>query len=347
MKRYLQTLVFFVVATAILPMILSAATGRGNDVSITDESGKMTENVSSPSKPQTSAHEQPPRDTFRVYVVSDDVTLTLSLEELTTRVLYAEMPASFELEALKAQAVAIRSYILYAAAHPQDDERHPQADICTDYSHCVAYRSYEDAVEAYGVVTADDTYCVMVDAVAATKGEYITYNSEPINAVFHAASAGRTESCKNIWGADVPYLQSVETPESDDVYREKKAFLPSELKSLVEPLGVNTSYNPQSWFTETVRNDSGRVDSVTICGTTLSGKTVRSVLGLRSTNFSVEFVGGYFVITTVGYGHGVGLSQEGANTLAQNGADYHTILAHYYPCSSVMSPTALFMSPTA
>ena len=180
----------------------------------------------------------------------------------------------------------------------------------------------------------------MVDAVAATKGEYITYNSEPINAVFHAASAGRTESCKNIWGADVPYLQSVETPESDDVYREKKAFLPSELKSLVEPLGVNTSYNPQSWFTETVRNDSGRVDSVTICGTTLSGKTVRSVLGLRSTNFSVEFVDGYFVVTTVGYGHGVGLSQEGANTLAQNGADYHTILAHYYPCGCIMSPTA-------
>lgn len=343
MKRYLQTLAFFVLMMTFLPLILSSAMNRSAESAISQESEKMTEESLELSKPTVTE----PDDEFTVFVTSTGETLTLDLELLTARVLYAEMPASFEFEALKAQAVVIRSYIIYSSIHPQDNNPHPNADICTDYTHCVAYRTYEDAVEAYGVVTADDTYCVMLEAVAATKGEYITYDSEPINAVHHGASVGRTESCKNIWGADIPYLQSVETPEAADEFKEKKSFLPSELKILLEPLNVEFTYNPSDWVGEITRNSSGRVDTIDICGTLVSGKQLRSLLSLRSTDLQIEFVNGYFIVTTVGYGHGVGFSQYGADLLAKNGADYYTILAHYYPSTAVVSPAASIMSPTA
>lgn len=319
--------------------MIGAALNREPAVSMIDVSEKMTDESAELSKPTIDTPVIAPAAEFNVLVTATGETVTMSLDELTARVLYAEMPASFELEALKAQACVIRSYILYASAHSQDDNRHPNADICTDYNHCVAYRTYEDAVEAYGVITADDTYCVMLEAVAATAGEYIVYDSEPINAVFHGASVGRTESCKNIWGADVPYLQSVETPEAANEFLEKKSFLPSELKSLLEPLGVECGYNPRVWVGDTVRNDSGRVETIEICGTLLSGKQMRSLLSLRSTNFEIEFVNGYFTVTTVGYGHGVGFSQYGANILAQTGKPYDYIISHYYPGTSI-SPTA-------
>lgn len=331
MKRYLQTLAFFVILMTALPMVLGAVLDRNATEPPHAVSEKMTDESAEPSKPTSDDVTPSPEDKFSVYVTSTGETVTLTLDELTARVLYAEMPASFELEALKAQACAIRSFILYARAHPQDDDRHPQADICTDYTHCVAYRTYEDAVEAYGVVTADDTYCVMLEAVEATAGEYIVYNSEPINAVFHGASVGMTESCLDIWGEDVPYLQSVETPEAADEFLEKKSFLPSELKSLLEPLGVVFDYNPSRWIGDVTLNNSGRVDTIVICGTAVSGKSLRSALGLRSTNLNVEFSNGCFIVTTVGYGHGVGLSQYGANILAQNGDLYPDILVHYYP----------------
>ena len=338
MKRYLQTLAFFVVVMTFLPLVISAAINRGDESITPQESEKMTEESAELSKPPAPS----PTTEYTVFVNSTGETVTLDLEELTTRVLYAEMPASFNIEALKAQAVAIRSFILYSTAHPQDDNPHPNADICTDYAHCVAYRTYEEAVEAYGVVTADDTYCVMVEAVAATKGEYITYDSEPINAVFHGASFGQTESCKNIWGADVPYLQSVETPESGDEFKEKKSLLPSELKSLLEPLGVEFTYNPADWVGDITKNQSGRVDSLLVCGSSISGKQLRTLLSLRSTNFTVEFVNGYFTFSTVGYGHGVGLSQYGADLLADDGCSYRYILNHYYPNTTIASiyPTA-------
>lgn len=345
MKRYLQTLAFFVLMTAFLPMVIGSVVKEAPIDEHSHESEKMTEESAELSKPPAPS----PTTEYTVFVNSTGETVTLDLEELTTRVLYAEMPASFNIEALKAQAVAIRSFILYAVAHSQDDNLHPNAAICTDYAHCVAYRTYEDAVEAYGVITADDTYCVMVDAVEATAGEYLTYESEPINAVFHGASFGQTESCKNIWGADVPYLQSVPTPESGAEFKEKKSFLPSELKSLLEPLGVEFTYNPAEWVGDITKNQSGRVDSLFLCNSSISGKQLRSLLSLRSTNFTVEFVNGYFTFATVGYGHGVGLSQCGADLLADDGCSYRYILNHYYPNTTIASISSgdSSMSPTA
>lgn len=333
MKRYLQTLAFFIVVATALPFVIGTALGIDESSIVSTEPEKMTEN----SLEHSNSNASTVKDRFTVLVTKTGETVSLSLEELTARVLYAEMPASFELEALKSQAVAIRSFILYAAEHPQDDDRHPNADICTDHTHCVAYRTYEDAVEAYGVITADDTYSVMVDAVEATEGVYITYDSEPINAVFHGASYGNTESCLNIWGADVPYLQSVPTPESASEFEERRAFLPSELQTLLESLEIEFTYNPSNWIETITKNSSGRVDTVDICGSIVSAKQLRSLLSLRSTNFTVEFTCGYFVFTTVGYGHGVGLSQYGAELLAQDGADYLEILAHYYPNTTINS----------
>ena len=340
MKSYVKMFIFFITAATLLPIMLSAATA--NVKTNTSNTSQITQSEDESQSVSADVTVQA-FDEIRVYNAKKDAVETVDLETLTARVLYAEMPASFNIEALKAQAVAIRTYIIYAITNPIGDGVHDDdVDICTDYRHCVAYRTYEDAVEAYGVITAEDTYCVMLEATSATAGEYIVYNGAPINAVFHAASAGRTESCLNIWGADVPYLQSVETPEAEREYEEKRSFLPSELKSLLEPEGIEPLYNPTTWIGELKYNDSGRVASVEICNTVISAKKIRSLLELRSTDFTIEYVDGYFTFTTVGYGHGVGLSQYGANTLAEAGKNYREIIAHYYTNTTVnyMSPTA-------
>ena len=343
MKRYLQTLAFFVVAMVVLPMILSSAMNRTepsvSDLTSNIESEQSKNEISKQTESDLSEESKAPQADIDITVLNTKAgkTETIDLEALVSRVLYAEMPASFEIEALKAQAVAIRSYIMYAVKHPRNDGVHDGADICTDYTHCVAYRTYEDAVEAYGVITADDTYCVMLDAAEQTKGMYVCYNGEPINAVFHGASFGRTESCANVWGGDVPYLVSVITPEDKDEFAEKKTFLPSEFKILFEvaDIGIEFGEIPRVWVGDMKKDESGRVDSIEICGTIVKGTAVRSALGLRSTNFTIEFVNGYFAVNTVGYGHGVGLSQYGANVLAKQGKAYDEILTHYYVGTTV------------
>lgn len=334
MKRYLQTLVFFVVTLSLLPLLLSAALNFETADVMKEESLKMNETSSDPSKPSgdlsVDESSQPPK--IRVLNTKTDELLTMELESLCVGVLYAEMPASFEREALKAQAIAIRSFILYSLAHPINDGVHPDADICTDHNHCMAYRSYDDAVEAYGVITADDTYPVMLDAVESTRGIYLSYNGEVANSVFHAASVGKTESCARLWGGEFPYLVSVNTPESETEFLETKSFLPSELKSLIHAVDPTVEFGaiPRVWFGDIERNDSGRVDELEICGAILTGNEMRTALGLRSTNFSVDINDGYFTFTTVGYGHGVGLSQYGAELLAKSGEDFRSILLHYY-----------------
>ena len=258
----------------------------------------------------------------------------LTLESYVEGVTAAEIPADFPREALRAQAVAARTYALCKLSRGRPDA-HPDADLCDDYRHCAAYRS--PAVPVFGT----DELSAIRAAVRDTEGEILTSEGAPIAAVFHCVSGPRTESAADVWGEDVPYLQSVVSPGgtafdgyesavtvSADDFREKagSAFPAADL-----------SGPPSAWFKASVRSDAGGIKTVKLGGVTVEGTAVRELFGLRSTNFTVTTADDSLTFHTIGYGHGVGLSQYGAKYMAENGADYREILAHYYPGTELVS----------
>ena len=267
-----------------------------------------------------------------ITVREGDTVRTAALSDWLVGVVAAEMPASFEPEALRAQAVAARTYILdHASARKA---AHPDADVCDDPACCTAWRSDEAMEEAWGA-DAPSFRARIAAAVADTDGEVLTYDGAPIRAVFHASSAGQTESSAAIWGAQ-PYLISVSTPETEaDVpnFVTVVSFTPDELRAAVSSTYPDCVFpdDPAAWLSAPELDAAGRVASQAIGSVRLSGRELRSLLGLRSTVFESAYVDGVFRFTVTGSGHGVGMSQYGANVMAQQGSGYAEILAHYYP----------------
>ncbi len=244
----------------------------------------------------------------------------------------AEMPALFETEALKAQAVAIRSYIMSLCL--SENPRHPEADVCTDPNCCKGWLSESELREKWGDAYSANSAKIS-EAVAATDGEYLSYGGEPIQAVFHASSAGQTESSADVW-SERPYLVSVWSPETEEnvaTLVSAVTLTPDELRAklLESRPEAQLPSEPEQWLGSVELTETGRVAALTVGSERLTGTEARSVFGLRSTDFDVEYTGGAFVFTVRGYGHGVGMSQEGANLLAEEGYGYQSILAHYYP----------------
>ncbi len=246
----------------------------------------------------------------------------MELESYLVGVLLAEMPTTFEPEALKAQAVVARTFTLRHTLHP----KHDNGDICTDPNCCQGWkdpRTYEDPE---GVQIAQQ-------AVQSTKGEVLTYGGEPIDATFFSASGGRTEAAVAVWGGDVPYLQSVESPEEDSPYEENQVvYTLEEFKKLILAAApeADLSGPPETWFQKVEATEGGGVESLQIGGVTFAGTTLRRVLGLRSTVFSVSVTDTELFISTKGFGHRVGMSQYGAEAMARKGSTYQEILYHYY-----------------
>ncbi len=273
----------------------------------------------------------PPRETVEINA-EEPVTLRvlhggtvaeMELEEYLVGVLRAEMPASFPLEALKAQTVAARTYTLYKL---RSGSHGAGADICTDPACCQAWRDAEagDACEEKRKI-----------AVAETAGEVVLYGGEPILAVFHAASAGRTRAAGDVWSGDLPYLQAVDSPEAAEQipdYYSRADFTAAEFRERVlEALPeANLSGEPENWLQDPVTDSAGSVETVEVGGVRVKGGTLRSALGLRSACFTWETTGEGITFYVTGYGHGVGLSQYGAEAMAAAGADYREILLHYY-----------------
>ncbi len=243
----------------------------------------------------------------------------------------AEMPALFESEALKAQAVSIRTYIMNL--ENDGNAKHPDADVCTDPSCCKGHISEETMRQNWGD-DFDANFDKIKTAIAETDGEYLIYNGEIIQAVFHASSEGSTEASSAIW-ADVPYLVSVDSPETAEAVPTlvtKEEFTADELFNIILTAYPEAQFQDDfhSWLGEITYTDSGRVNELIIGNITLTGDEARNLFSLRSTDFDLEFDGENFVFTVRGYGHGIGMSQHGANILAKNGYSYEEILAHYY-----------------
>ena len=265
-----------------------------------------------------------------VRVLDGGEVRSMALDDYLMGVVAAEMPADFEREALRAQAAAARTYTLYKMT-VSPSENHPEADVCTDFRCCKAYLSETSLRNRWGDAF-DACMEKIADAVRGTDGVCIYYAGEPILAAFHSSSPGLTAGSGEVWGGDLPYLVSVESPEGEDSVPDYVSSVTVSQSDFRET--VLASY-PEADFSEGLIGDltysgSGRLLTASVGGMELTGRTIRALFGLRSTAAKVEVTEDDVIFTTVGYGHGVGLSQYGANEMAKAGSTYEEILAHYY-----------------
>ncbi|SOB90139.1 stage II sporulation protein D [Ureibacillus xyleni] len=248
----------------------------------------------------------------------------IDLEEYVIGVVSAEMPANFHPEALKAQAIAARTYVLKSTDYGKTAIE-PTVAKQVFYDPNTRKANWDESFEEYENKVRQ--------AVESTKGEIINYNGELITAMFHSMSNGMTESSKNYSGTELPYLQSVASTDFQyaDNYEMEKSFTINEWNQL---LNTNLTLN-QLKNIRIKRNNTGRVETVIVGKNEWAGRDVRTLLDLRSTDFRIEVKGEKIVVTTEGYGHGVGMSQYGADAMADNGATAHEIIQHYYKNTNI------------
>ena len=267
------------------------------------------------------------------FLVEDQATgqvLELSRQEYVLGAVAAEMPVSWPDEALKAQAVAAHSYALYCRDHTALQSG---AWLTADPARrqgCLT----EPVLRSYWGTAYEQNYARLSALVDEVLDEILYYENAPACASYFAISNGRTEASENVWGTALPYLIPVDsgTDLSADNYQYTAVFSAAQVQQAFSGLGITADLAaPESWFGLVEQTSSGYTKSLTVCGQTVSGTTLRRALGLRSTCFTVQYQSGNFSFTTRGYGHGVGLSQWGTKAMAEQGKSYADILAHYYP----------------
>lgn len=322
MKKMLIYFVGFLIIFFIVPIICT----------VTPKKENIQETVSSENieEPQ---YEYKKYGTIKLLHSSTNEAEELDIDQYLYGVVSSEMPASYELEALKAQAVVARTYTIYQIFH--SNGKHENADICDNYACCQAWISKEERLSKWDTQEAESNWNKIVEAVDSTKGKIVTYNGEPINAFFHANSGGVTESSLNIWGGiDYPYLKSVETA-GEEGYTQyasqvqlNQQELLNKLKSKYEDCVID--FSKQDCIQILEYTTSGRVKTIKFGNKEIAGTEVRTLLGLKSTNFVFEMNEGNIIFSVTGYGHGVGMSQTGADSLAKTGSNYETIIKHFY-----------------
>lgn len=259
---------------------------------------------------------------------TDGSSEQMDMDEYLVGVVLAEMPASFEEEALKAQSVVARTYTRKAY---ETGGKHGDGSVCTASSCCQAYISEADYLSQGGTQEGIDKIRA---AVLATSGYVLTYEGGLIEATYFSCSGGSTEDAAAVWGTDFPYLQAVSSPGEENAvhYTDTVTFTAAEFQ---KALGVTLSGQPAAWFRSVTYTEGGGIASMVIGQTAYKGTQLRAALGLRSTAFSVTTNGETITITTKGYGHRVGMSQYGADAMAVTGSTFEEILAHYYQGTSL------------
>lgn len=271
-------------------------------------------------------------DTISVFMTADNETEVMDMRDYIIGSVSAEVPASYNEEAIKAQALAAVTFAEYRKKNA-GEENIGGADISDDSSRHQGYMSKEEMQEKWGDAF-DIYYEKIADCVDEVLGKVITYDGEPIMAAYHAISSGKTESAKNMWGKDIEYLRSVDSSWDKDStrYSSEVVLTAQELAKKVSSIeNADFNENEENWIKIKSVSDSGTVLEAEICGVEMTGMEIRNLLSLRSPSFDVEYNDGEFVFSVSGYGHGVGMSQNGANCMAQNGKTYEEIIAHYYP----------------
>lgn len=259
-----------------------------------------------------------------IKVLSGNDLKEMDLEEYLVGVLLCEMPGQFHIEAQKSQAVVARTYALRTILYKQ---KHEANAICTDPGCCQGYRDPAEYLASGG---DENRIEVARCAVTQTHRQVLTYKETLIDATYFSCSGGQTEDALAVWGVDIPYLQSVPSPGEEDAayYWDTITFTP---ESFQKALGQKLYGASTDWFGRTTYTRGGGVESMVIGGKMYTGTSLRTLLGLRSTAFSVSASESNIVITTRGFGHRVGMSQYGAQSMALSGKEYPEILTHYYP----------------
>ncbi|HEX9058755.1 MAG TPA: stage II sporulation protein D [Clostridia bacterium] len=307
--------VFMVILILILPLII--VKGCGHHLGPSGKPGKVKINV---------------------YLHLQNKICQMDLEDYTICVVAAEMPAEFDPEALKAQAVAARTYAYsrLKKMYVPSESIHPYADVCSDPGHCQAFISREDAMKKWGS-QAKTMWSKISKAVYDTRGIIIYYDGNVVNPLFHSNSGGKTEDIEDVWGGTtVPYLRSVKSPgeESESDYESVKSIKTNEFVSLLKEHFKGLKIDEKDPL-ESIKiidyTAGGRIRNIKVGNMNLKGTDIRSALSLKSANFKIEKSGkDALKITARGNGHGVGMSQAGANYLAKKGKSFEQILKYYY-----------------
>jgi stage II sporulation protein D len=326
--------VAFIVLTSILIV------GVGDDKSFNKnknseiKSERYIDNVKNGTLPKISK--------VKVFISKENITKELSLEEYVTGVVAAEMPAEFEVEALKAQAVAARTYAL---AHITElggvlCKNANGANLC-DTVHCQAYITKEERMRLWPKSSSEKYWSKIEMAVTSTLGEVLTYNGELVMEPYYfATSSGKTENSEEVFSNSIPYLRSVESlgEERAPKFKSSKSFKYKELSEIINKNYNNakvTSANIKKQITIIERTEAGSVKTIKVGSITMTGSKFRTMLGLNSSNFKITFNSNDIDIDCSGYGHGVGMSQWGADAMAKEGKAYIEILNHYYQDTSI------------
>lgn len=277
-------------------------------------------------------------ETIKVFLREQNKVVTLNLEEYVVGVVSAEMPASFNIEALKAQAVAARTY---AVAHIKSVTGtgcplNSKADIC-DSVHCQVYMDKKTRLDKWNEKDEEGLYKKIVDAVKSTKGELLTYEGKLVLSPYYfSTSSGNTESSEDIFGVDEPYLKSVPSQGEDKAYKYETKYTMTKyqflkvVKDKYPDLNMKSANINSNTIKIKEKTSNGTVKEITIGNICIKGTELRSIFKLTSANFTMTYSGDNLNIVCKGYGHGVGMSQWGAGVMAKEGFNYKDILTHYY-----------------
>lgn len=269
--------------------------------------------------------------TIKLLHLSTGEVEEIDLEIYLYGVVSAEMPATYHEEALKTQAIVARTYTMYKI---KNEPKHDNADICDTSTCCQAYITKEERLAKWKEEEREANWNRIIEAVDSTKGKVITYNGEVINAFFHANSGGKTEIASNVWGGkDYPYLQVVST-EGETEYTQYSSTVILSKEELLEKLKENhpdiqIDFNNENAIEILEYTEGERVKTVRFGNIEISGVEARQTFGLKSANFDLVF-GENIIFNVRGYGHGVGLSQTGANSMAKENKNYEEIIKHFY-----------------
>lgn len=344
MKKVLIYIASFILLFFIFPAICTITPSKEVSQEISDNTNEATENQIQEEKTSEVNYDYQKYKTIKLLHTDTGKVEELNIDEYLYGVVSSEMPASYEVEALKAQAVVARTYTIYQAMN--NSGKHENADICDNYACCQAWISKEERLAKWATEEAESNWNKIVDAVNSTSGKIITYEGNPINAFFHANSGGVTESSLNIWGGvDYPYLKSVETAGEDGYtqYSSEVKLTKEELLNKIKEKYPDCviDFTQQDCIKILEYTTSGRVKTIKFGNKEIAGTEARTLLGLKSTNFNVIIEGENVVFSVIGYGHGVGMSQTGADALAKSGSNYEEIIKHFYTNVEIIEVNSL------
>lgn len=335
MKKIVIYVLVLVIVTFTIPFLFTRVSVQGNSnlLKQTIDSNKQIEDNANIEQQDTPNYSYKNFNTIKLLHIKTNTIEELHLDEYLYGVVSAEMPANYDIEALKAQAIVARTYTVYKIM--ENEAKHGEAHICDNSACCQAWISKQDRLERWDEDKREENWNKIVCAVNETKGKIITYQGKPINAFFHSNSGGVTETPVNVWGGTgYPYLQAVETA-GEDGYEQYSSEVEISTDDLVSKMKERYSdfeidFEKDDCVKIVEYTAGNRVKTIKIGNHNLSGVEVRTIFSLKSANFEVEVGDGEVRFKVRGYGHGVGMSQTGADSLAKQGLNCEEIIKHFY-----------------